>query len=174
MTTATRPPEVQKRGRPSTPPRRARARRRAQRGYLTLNGAALVALAAIVLTVLGFLYLVQTTRVAGLGYELSRLQRDHDTVEIETARLGYEIAHYESLDTVKQVAIEQLGMSSGGQKRFLDVQRPAQEQLSPPPRETAPPESFWHRIERAVLGTGRASSLDQVASASAPAAGSAR
>ncbi len=174
MTTATRPPEVQKRARPSSTPRRIRERRPGQRGYLTLNGAALVALAAIVLTVLGFLYLVQTTRVAGLGYELSRLQRDHDTVEIETARLGYEIAHYESLDTVKQVAIEQLGMSSGGQQRFLDVQRPAQEQLPPPPRETAPPESFWHRIERATLGTGRASSLDQVASAAAPAAGSAR
>ncbi len=175
MTTATRPPEVQKRRvRASTPPRRVPERRPTQRGYLTLNGAALVALAAIVLTLLGFLYLVQTTRVAGLGYELSRLQRDHDTVEIETARLGYEIAHYESLDTVKQVAIEQLGMSSGGQHRFLDVQRPAQEQLPPPPRETAPPESVWHRIERAALGTGRASSLDQVASTSAPAAGSAR
>jgi cell division protein FtsL len=174
MTTLTRPPEVQKQARASTPPRRVRERRPAGRRYLTLNGAALVALAAIVLTVLGFLYLVQTTRVAGLGYELSRLQRDHDTVEIETARLGYEIAHYESLDTVKQVAIEQLGMSSGGQHRFLDVQRPAQEQLPPPPRETAPPESFWHRIERAALGTGRASSLDQVASASAPAAGPAR
>lgn len=174
MTTATRPPEVRKRAVTPAAPGRARVRRPAQRRYLTLNGAALVVLAAVVLTVLGFLYLVQTTRVAGLGYELSRLQSDHDAVEIETARLGYEIAHYESLDTVKQVAVEQLGMSGMEQHRFLDVQRPAQEQLPPLPRETAPPESFWHRFERAVLGTGRASSLDHVASTSAPTAGSAR
>ncbi len=174
MTTATRPPEIRKRATKPAPPRRVRARQPAQRRYLTLNGATLVVLAAIVLTVLGFLYLVQTARVAGLGYELGRLQSEHDAVEIETARLGYEIAHYESLDTVQQVAVEQLGMSAMGEHRFLDVQRPSQEQLPPPPGETAPPESFWHRIERAVLGTGRASSLDQVASASAPAAGSAR
>jgi cell division protein FtsL len=172
MTTATRPPEIRERTvAPASP---SRARKPAKRRYLALNGAALVVLAAIVLTILGFLYLAQTTRVATLGYELSRLQRDHDAVEIETSRLGYEIAHYESLDTVRQVAIEQLGMSAMGQHRFLDVQRPTQDELPPPPRETAPSESFWHRIERAVLGTGRASSLDDGASASAPAAGSAQ
>lgn len=174
MTTATRPPRVQKRVRTPAPPDRVRDRQPVQRRYFTLNGAALVVLAAIALTVLGFVYLVQTTRVAGLGYELGRLQRDYDALEIETARLGYEIAHYESLDRIQQVAVEQLGMSAMGEHRFLDVQRPAQEQLPPPPRETAPPESFWHRIERAMLGTGRASSLDQAATASAPAAGSAQ
>lgn len=174
MTTATRPPEIQKRAVTRVAPRRTRERQPVKRKYLTLNGAALVVLAAIVLTVLGFLYLVQTTHVAGLGYELGRLQRDHDALEIEIARFGYDIAHYESLDTVEQVAIEQLGMGAMDQHQFLDVQRPAQEQLPPPPRETAPPESFWHRVERAVRGTGRASSLDQVASASASTAGSAQ
>lgn len=174
MTTATRPPEIKERAVTQVAKGRTRARRPVQGRYLALNGAALVALAAIVLTVLGFLYLVQTTRVAGLGYELSRLQSDSDAAEIETARLGYAIAQYESLDKVQQVAVNQLGMTPMGQHRFLDVQRPAQEQLPPPPQETAPPESFWHRIERSVLGTGRASSLDDVTSASAPAAGSAQ
>jgi cell division protein FtsL len=164
VTTAT--PTNQKEQR--TPARHAtpaRTRRRAARTYPQINGVVMVIIAGVVLSLIGMLYLIQTSQVAGLGYELSRLQDKYDALELENTRLGSEVAHREALDTVEQVASQELGMQPMGKHYFLDVQRPAQEQLQSPPAEMLPPESFWRRVERAILGIGRAMAPEQHATA---------
>jgi cell division protein FtsL len=77
-----------------------------------MNGATMVAVAAIALTVIGILYLIQTSEVAQLGYDMSRLQEQRNTLTMETSELEYELARYESLQTVEEVAVTRLGMSS--------------------------------------------------------------
>ena len=133
-----------------------RADRRERRRYLRLNGASMVMIATIALSIIGILYLVQTSQVAQLGYQLSRLQKQHDELALENARIGYEIARYESIEKVQQVAIERLGMTPLKQYRFLTVQRPAQENLPTLPPEQAPPPPVWQRALDALRGIGHA------------------
>lgn len=128
--------------------------RRDYRPYIALNGAAMMAIAAVAIGIIGILYLIQTSQVAGLGYELSHQQAKHDELALENSRLGYQVARYESLDTVEQVAIGQLGMEHVDKYRFIEVQRPSQDDLPSPPAERARTQSLWDRIVTALLGTG--------------------
>ncbi|MBX6341640.1 MAG: hypothetical protein IRY97_04225, partial [Thermomicrobiaceae bacterium] len=96
------------------------------------------------------------SQVAQLGYDLAHLQSRHDELELDNSRLGYELARYESLDTVAKVATEKLGMTPLARYQFLQVQLPAEQNLPPVAPLRAAPESLAHRLLRVVLGTGRA------------------
>lgn len=135
---------------------RGPATQRPRPRYVTLNGATMVTIAAVALSIIGMLYLVQTAHVAGLGYELSRIEQRRDELAIENARLGYEIARYESLDTIQEIAVQQLGMTPLTRYQFLRVEQPRREQLTAPAPPPVPAESLWQRIERAIAGVGRA------------------
>lgn len=135
---------------------RAPAASRQRRRYVTLNGAAMVIVAGVALSVLGILYLIQTSHVAGLGYELSRVEQERNELAIKIAGLSYLVAQEESLDTVERVATEQLGMGPLSRYRFLEVQAPAEPELPPPPEPSREPESLWKTVRRGLLGIGRA------------------
>ena len=135
--------------------RRPRPVARPARRYFALNGAAMVAIAAAALTVIGILYLIQIAHVASLGYQLSRLQNERDTLSIENARLDYQVAQFESLDTIDQIATQKLGMTPLGRHQFMKVQVPASDQLPPVPALQAPPETTFSRIWHALAGIGR-------------------
>jgi cell division protein FtsL len=108
------------------------------------------------LSIIGILYLIQTAHVASLGYRLSDVQNERDKLAIENARLGYDIAKYESLDTIDQIATQKLGMAPLTKQQYLDVQAPAQAQLPPlPPTERAPV-SIFRRVIDEIAGVGRA------------------
>jgi len=134
---------------------RTRAAVRPARRYFTLHGAAMVAIAAAALTVIGMLYLIQTSHVASLGYQLSRLQNQRDQLAIDNARLGYQVAQFESLDTIYQVATQKLGMVPLTRHQFMQVQVPANDQLPANAPQTAPPESGLRRVWRELAGIGR-------------------
>ncbi|MDI3339729.1 MAG: hypothetical protein QJR03_04280, partial [Sphaerobacter sp.] len=93
---------------------------------------------------------------AELGYELSRVERERDALAIENARLGYLVAQEESLERIEQVATNQLGMRPLSRYRFLEVQAPPEENLPTVPAPTPAPESLWERLQRGLLGIGRA------------------
>ncbi|HET9014201.1 MAG TPA: hypothetical protein VFN57_01300 [Thermomicrobiaceae bacterium] len=135
--------------------RRPRPVARPARRYFALNGAAMVTIAAAALTVIGILYLIQIAHVASLGYQLSRLQNERDTLSIENARLDYQVAQFESLDTIDQIATQKLGMTPLGRHQFMQVQVPPSDQLSPVPALQAPPETALSRIWHALAGIGR-------------------
>jgi cell division protein FtsL len=127
-----------------------------RRPYIVLNGATLVAIAAVALTVIGILYLIQTSEVAQLGYDMSRLQTQRETLTLEISELEYELARYESLQTVEQVAVTQLGMTPMTNYEFIEIQEPAQRNLTlPEPIEHGSP-SFFERVFDAILGVGSA------------------
>ncbi len=138
------------RGQPQAPGQR--------RPYLVMNGATMVAIAAIALTVIGILYLIQTSEVAQLGYDLSRLQTQRDALTLEISELEYELARYESLQTVEEVALTRLGMTPMSNYEFIEIQEPAQRNLTIPQPDEREPQSFFERISDAVMGVGAAES----------------
>jgi len=156
------------------PAERAALKRRPKQ-YFALNGVALVIIVAVALTIICILYLVQTARVASLGYKFSALQDDYYALSLENSKLGYEVAREQSLDTINQIATGPLGMKPMDDFKFVQVQRPAQADLPPLPAETPPHESTWQRIKAAITGEANASVPQQAAkpAATAPATPSA-
>jgi hypothetical protein len=154
----------------SDPVERAASKRRPKQ-YFALNGVALVIIVAVALTVICILYLVQTARVASLGYKFSALQDDYYTLSLDNSKLGYDVAREQSLDTINQVATGQLGMKPMTDFKYVQVQRPAQDNLPALPAETPPHQSTWQRIKAAITGEASASVPQQVTRpATAPAA----
>lgn len=129
-----------------------------RRPYLIINGATMVAIAAIALTVIGILYLIQTSEVAQLGYDLSRLQTQRDTMTMEISELEHEVARYEALHTVEEVAVTQLGMTPMSNYEFIEIQQPAQRNLTIPEPAEAETQTFFERVVDALLGVGSAES----------------
>jgi cell division protein FtsL len=123
-----------------------------------MNGATMVAIAAIALTVIGILYLIQTSEVAQLGYDMSRLQTQRDSLTLEISELEYELARYESLQTVEQIAVTQLGMTPMSNYVFIEIQPPAQRNLALPEQSASADRSIFDRIGDALFGVGTADS----------------
>lgn len=136
--------------------RKANSSQPVRQPYFVMNGATLVAVAAIALTVIGILYLIQTSEVAQLGYDMSRLQAQRDTMTLEISELEYELARYQSLQTVEEVAETQLGMTPMTNYEFMNIQEPAQRNLTIPEAAEQPSPSFLERVFDAVMGTGSA------------------
>lgn len=134
--------------------------RQARRVYLLLNGASLVVVAAIALGIIGILYLIQTSQVAQAGYQLSHLQTQEDQLTNANEKLRYQVDHDHSLPVVQQVAIAKLGMVPLHTFMFLQVDRPAQDQLPPLGPEHRAHVSLWARVREALLGSNRADHVD--------------
>lgn len=162
--TRTRPrvPETVKVNEVSDPGERAALKRRPKQ-YFALNGVALVIIVAVALTIICILYLVQTARVASLGYKFSALQDNYYSLSLENSKLGYDVAREQSLDTINQIATGQLGMKPMNDFKFVQVERPAQADLPSLPAEAPPHESIWQRIKAAISGEASASVPQQPA-----------
>lgn len=158
MSTVSRAP--MRESQPVTPAKRPR--RYVRLPYIRLNGAGMVVVVAIALSVIGILYLIQTAHVAGLGYKLSALQKQRNDLAIQTAGIQAQVAQYESLNQIDGIATKQLGMVPMQHYVFLNV--PDQSvAISPTAVATQPPpkESLWHRFVRQITGTGRAVSPEK-------------
>lgn len=166
MTTVVRPTTGQ--ARPDGAMGIGRAQRRPMRRYFALNGATIVTIAALALSAIGILYLMQTSQVASLGYRIAYLQRQHDNLALETSRLVYEVARHEAIETVEQVAIQDLNMSPLQNFQFIEIRRPLDANLPAPEPETLPEPSFWERIVGAVMGVGWAQSDTEPVGAARP------
>ena len=133
------------------------SRRRKPRQYFALNGVALVIIVAFALSVICILYLVQTAKVAGLGYKFSALQDEYYALSLDNSKLGYDVAREHSLDTINQIATSQLGMTPMQSFQFMQVERPPQDNLPALPPEVRPRETIWSRIKAAITGEASAS-----------------
>ena len=140
--------------RQTAPPPRVRRYRPAQSVQpgprSRVNTAVIYIVVAMLITAVGLLYLIQTNHVAGLGYEMSQLQRERETLSTRNEQLNYSIARYESLTQVESVAVDQLGMSQSDTFEFITVPRPARDQLVlPEPASQGNPsliERIWHGL----------------------------
>ena len=144
-------PQAPRRVQPARPVRRARIVRPAAP---PLNTAALFTIVVLTIATVGLLHLIQTSQVAGLGYEVSRLERERTAKALENQQLSYDVARLQALPQVEQVALEQLGMLPVDDYIFLTVPLPPSDELGTPEpapaRERSVLERVWDRL------TGRA------------------
>jgi len=117
-----------------------------------VHGAWLFILAVALAGVVGMLYLVQTSTVARLGYDLSQVQREIDAESVRNEELTYQLGYYQSLPTIDSIARDQLKMRSADSIVYLDVPAPVSEDLSVPATPTAAPRSGFRRAFDRLLG----------------------
>lgn len=141
-TQAPLPPPRVRRYRPDpSPPARSR-----------INTALIFIVVAGLVTAVGMLYLVQTNHVAGLGFEMSQLQREREALTLRNERLNFSIAQYESLDVVEEIALIELGMIESEDFVFLSAPRPAIDELPAVKPLDAYQPSLWERIWQSLNG----------------------
>jgi cell division protein FtsL len=135
---------------PDARPERRHAADGPTNSTVRVNNAAVFAVVALAITTVGLLYLIQTTQVASLGYEISRLERERVAASLENQRLTYEVARYEALPEINRIAQERLGMQPLDDYVFLTVTLPPVDDLplpSPEPAEVRSlPERIWDRL----------------------------
>lgn len=108
---------------------------------------------AVLITAVGLLYLIQTNHVAGLGYEMSQLQRERTALSLRNEQLNYSIASYESIAQVESVAIGRLGMQQSDDYRFLTVPRPESDQLARPEAQQPDSPSLLQQVWNGITGS---------------------
>ncbi len=147
------PPRVRRLGKPAV--RQPRSR---------VSSAIIYIIVAVLIAAVGLLYLVQTNHVASLGYEMSRLQAERTGIANRNEALNYQLAEYEALLQVEEIAVGQLGMQEATDYLFLTVPRPANERLPLIEPVQAEEPGLIERIWRGMTGSSVA-----VASTSEPA-----
>jgi cell division protein FtsL len=99
-----------------------RARRLSLRSYLELDPAIRFLIALALVAAISLLYLVQTSTVTDLNYNVQRLQIEHNRLLRTNQQLHLEIARAQSLARVREVAVNKLGMVPvGDQYTYVGV-----------------------------------------------------
>ena len=122
-----------------------------------MNGAVMFTIAALGITMVGLLYLIQTSQVAGLGYEVSRLELARLEKSLENQALTYELSRFQALPSIEQVALEDMGMESVVDPIYLTVQSPPSDELIVPEPQAGTRRSLGERLWDALRGEAEAS-----------------
>ena len=144
------------------------------------RGPRLLVLAALALSLLGVLYLLQISRVASYGYELARIQQRQAELDRENELLLYRLSEERRLERVDDLARRDYGMqpldpgrlatatataaaattaANGAQPRqtqryqFIGVQRPPAAPPTPTPTQRGPT-GILDRLWQRVVGIG--------------------
>lgn len=128
-----------------------------------LNNAMMFVLIALTISSIGLLYLLQTSHVAGLGFEVSRLERQRMDAALENQRLTYEIAKRQSLPAIEKMARDRLDMQPMTAHIYLTVPAPASEQLELPSPQEGRTRSLGERIWDRLTGEVEANHPIEVA-----------
>lgn len=136
------------------PPRVRRYRNRPEpEPRSRISSAIIYIVVAVLITAVGLLYLIQTNHVAGLGYEMSQLQRERAALMTRNEELNFAIASYESIAEVESVAIGRLGMQESEEYLFLTVARPPSDQLVVPDPVPEGRPSLLERVWNGLTGS---------------------
>jgi len=119
-----------------------------------INGAIVFAICAALIAVVGMLYLMQTSHIASLGYELSRLQAEQGRESVVNQRLAAEVAELQSLDRAERTARNVLGMQPMASYVYLDVEQPAQTELPLPEAPAGDERGAFERVWDRLFGVG--------------------
>ena len=114
--TRTRSPRFQ-----SSPIRTARTQRERFPWYFEMNSATLFMVGVTLLSLTCLLYLLQTSRVAVLGYEIQQVHLEQAAAKREAENLKYERDSRESLPTIETYARLRLKMQRVEQYRYVRV-----------------------------------------------------
>lgn len=121
-----------------------------------MHNALLFTIIALVIGLIGLLYLVQTSKVASLGYEVTRLEQERAAKSLENQQLSYQVAQLQALPVVEGIAGDELQMQPMDAYLFLTVPLPLNDEL---PQTEGTPEPGPSRLERVwnrLTGRGEA------------------
>lgn len=107
-------------GRRDLPKRAQAAKQRAHQLVVPRHVALFIVIAAVVCAV-SLIYLVQTSAVANRAYQIDSLKYDNEELARANETLKLEIAEFESLAAVEQVATDQLGMQPVNDVEYISV-----------------------------------------------------
>ena len=109
-------------GEADTPPAAESGRRLSLTTYLQLDPAIRFVIALALVTAISLLYLIQTSSVTELNYDLQKAQVDHDQLVHDQQQLQLDIARAQSLTRIADVAQNNLHMvPAGDQYLYLSV-----------------------------------------------------
>ncbi|HET8629241.1 MAG TPA: hypothetical protein VFL91_17610 [Thermomicrobiales bacterium] len=138
------------------------------------RGAVLFGVATLALSALGLLYLVQISRVASYGYQLTKIQDEQAKLDGDYQLLVYTVSGERTLARVDDTARREYGMRplAGSEYvdpqdpasrppeapvRFITVDRPAAAPSAPPPappRQPSLAERLWLRLAGIGVAVG--------------------
>lgn len=116
MAVMTRAPKFE-----SSPIRAARARRQRFPWYFEMDSATLFMAGVTLLGLTCLLYLLQTSRVSVLGYEIQQVQLRQNEAERMSENLSYQIQQKESLPAVEAHARKKLKMQPVEKYQYVRV-----------------------------------------------------
>ncbi len=120
----------------STPIRAAQARRQRFPWYFEMDSATLFMAGVTLLGLTCLLYLLQTSRVSVLGYEIQQVQLRQNEAARMSENLSYQIQSKESLAAVEQHARKKLKMQPVKEYEYLQVRvKPVELRASEPATE---------------------------------------
>ncbi|MDP9383091.1 MAG: hypothetical protein M3Q29_23715 [Chloroflexota bacterium] len=118
----------------SSPIQAARRRRQRLPWYFEMDSATLFMAGVTLLGLTCLLYLLQTSRVSVLGYEIQQTQIEQKQAARTTENLRYQIEQRESLPAVEQYARTRLKMSPVKEYKYIRVPVNPDELRLPPRR----------------------------------------
>lgn len=124
-----------------------------------LSGTLIAAVALLALAAVGLLQVLQTSRAATAGYQLTELENERQTLSAEVRLLEGNIAQSARSDQVRFQAIARLGMVPPAQTLHIQVDTPAPASMPLPERYVVDPEplpvpslSVWEQLLRRLPG----------------------
>jgi hypothetical protein len=117
-----------------------RARRLTVTTYLQLDPAIRFVIALALVAAISLFYLVQTSNVTELNYQVQNLQIEHTQLVRDSQQLQLAIARAQSLSHIQDVAVNKLHMVPvGDQYVYVGVPPAGTDSSAPPPTGGAPP-----------------------------------
>jgi hypothetical protein len=117
-----------------------RARRLTLTSYLQLDPAIRFVIALALVAAISLFYLVQTSNVTELNYQVQNLQIERTQLVRDRQQLQLAIAHAQSLAHIREVAVDKLGLVPVGDHYvYVGVPPAGAATTAPPPTDGAPP-----------------------------------
>jgi cell division protein FtsL len=124
-----------------------------RRAVVRLSRLVIVAFVLLLMGGLGIFQVLQSSRVATLGYQLRTLDQERSTLSADVGQLEAQVAERSNLERVHTEAVDRLGMVPPSTTVTVHVDAPAPAVIPLPRRYVAPTDpvapaqaSWWERL----------------------------
>jgi cell division protein FtsB len=124
-----------------------------------LSRTMIVALAMLAIATAGIVQVLQSSRVAEVGYQLRALEGERESLTAQIRLLEARLASSSNLEVIREQAEGRLGMVPAAEQFAITVEVPAphvvplpRRYVELPPREAPPERSWWEELLGALPG----------------------
>jgi 2-methylaconitate cis-trans-isomerase PrpF len=119
----------------------------------------LMSIALLIVGVVGLFQVLQTTRVAATGYDVSALEREQTALDADIRLLEAQIAAHSNLEQLREQATTRLGMVPADRQVHVSVDTPApaiiplpRRYVPEPERQDPPSIAWWEHVQARIPG----------------------